>query len=70
MYATAIPNAEFPDQYDLLTPDGVPKGTNTYTDDEFQLPDDVGETFYYVVTAVDTAGNESEPSNVKSAVLQ
>ena len=69
VYATAIADAEFPAEYDLLTPDGVPKGTNTYRDDEFTLPADVGETFYYVVTAVDSSGNESVPSNVKSAEL-
>lgn len=68
VYATITADADFPDEYELVAE--VPKGTNTYTDDDFTLPDDVGETFYYVVTAVDSSGNESAPSNAKSAVLQ
>jgi hypothetical protein len=67
IYATITADADFPDEYELVAE--VPKGTNTYTDDDFTIPDDVGETFYYIVTAVDSSTNESVPSTVKSAVL-
>ncbi|MDO8613829.1 MAG: glycosyl hydrolase family 18 protein [Dehalococcoidia bacterium] len=66
VYASIKEGAEFPAQYDLVAE--VPKGTNAYTDDEFTLPD-MGKTYYYVVTAVDTSGNESVPSNVQSGIL-
>ncbi|MDP2674127.1 MAG: glycosyl hydrolase family 18 protein [Dehalococcoidia bacterium] len=66
VYASITEGAEFPAQYGLVAE--VPKGTNAYTDDEFTL-DDVGTPYYYVVTAVDTSGNESVPSNVQSKVL-
>jgi hypothetical protein len=69
VYATSAENAEFPDQYDLLTPDGVPKGTNSYVDSDFK-PENDGNTYYYIVTAVDTSGNESPPSVVKSGLLE
>jgi hypothetical protein len=69
VYFSRIANAEFPSEYDLLTPDGVPKGAITYTDANFK-DEDVGQTFYYVVTAVDKSGNESVPSDVVSEVLQ
>jgi hypothetical protein len=68
VYASSTVNADFPAEYDLVAE--VPKGTTTYTDDEFTLPDDFGTTYYYVITAVDTSDNESVPSNVKSSVLQ
>ncbi len=44
--------------------------STAYTDTDFVLPDDVGKTYYYVVTAVNSSGVESEISDEASAVLQ
>jgi hypothetical protein len=41
-----------------------------YTDSDFILPDDVGKTYYYVVTAVNSFGGESEISAEASGILQ
>ncbi len=69
IYATSVgADAEFPTEYDIVA--DVPAGTNSYVDDQFTLPDDVGTTYYYIVTAIDTSDNESVPSDVESAVLQ
>lgn len=67
--SSAGPDADFPTEFDEVG-DGVLAGTNTYVDDEFTLPDNVGTTYYYIIVAIDKSGNESKPSNVKSAVLQ
>ncbi|MEE8385301.1 MAG: glycosyl hydrolase family 18 protein, partial [Dehalococcoidia bacterium] len=41
-----------------------------YTDNDFDLPGDVGKTYYYVVTAVNSLGGESDISGEASGILQ
>jgi hypothetical protein len=50
--------------YALLSA-SIPAGTLTYTDTTVQA----GRTYYYVVTAVDSGGNESAYSNEASALV-
>jgi len=44
---------------------GSPDASTSYTDNSVQA----GQTYYYVVTAVDGSGNESVDSNQAQAVI-
>jgi len=63
IYRSTDPNINKP-EWPLLTPELLT--TNTYQDTKVES----GVTYYYYLTAVDTAGNVSGPSEVVSEIVQ
>lgn len=62
VYAKQSPSVPPNAPYEHLNPDELLVVTS-YTDADFTLPDDQGNTYCYVVTAVDAAGHESDFSD-------
>jgi fibronectin type 3 domain-containing protein len=62
LYRSTDPNAD-KTSWEMLTPEGLT--TNTFQDTRVES----GRTYYYYLTAVDKAGNVSEPSDIVSETV-